>query len=266
MSEQNFLEKIKILTAERILQARKFKSIEVLKSEIEQMPEALNLVERFRRLPGPQIIAEVKRQSPSKGQIAIELDPVEVALGYQRAGATAISVLTEPHYFGGSVQDLKNIREALPYMPLLMKDFVIDRYQILQARALGADTVLLMYSLLGESELRRLYEDAKSLGMEPLVEVHDEKEFELALTLGASLIGVNNRNLKTLDVDLETSTRLLKDRHFGNIVLISESGIETAQQIRLLGQLGYRGFLMGTQLMKDKQPESTLRNLLAEAS
>ncbi|MBI3505917.1 MAG: indole-3-glycerol phosphate synthase TrpC [Proteobacteria bacterium] len=207
------------------------------------------------------VIAEVKFASPSEGEIAKGLDAVAVAKAYAASGASAISVLTEPEFFKGSVERLASIRAEVS-VPLLMKDFILDEYQLLQARAAGADAALLIVAMIGEDGLKALLPKVTALGLTPLVEVHDEAELTCALTHGARLIGVNNRNLKTLKVDLETSRRLAALARKDGVALVSESGITTREQIEELASLGYKGFLIGTHFIKSGRPGEALRELL----
>jgi indole-3-glycerol phosphate synthase len=209
------------------------------------------------------IIAEVKRASPSQGDIAPEANVIKIAQDYLNAGAKAVSILTEPDFFKGDLDFLKKTREQNPQAFLLMKDFIIDEYQIVEGLMAGADCILLIVAMLGEKKVRELQTVAKRLGLHTLVEVHDETEMTAATAMHADFIGINNRNLKTMQVDLQTSERLI-DLATGNEILISESGLETPSQIRKLKNLGFSGFLMGTTFMKTKTPALTLKNLLAD--
>ncbi len=213
----------------------------------------------------PAVIAEVKLASPSEGNIAAGADPVAVAGAYLGAGARALSVLTEPDFFKGSPAYLRAIRARYPDALLLMKDFVIDDHQLERAVVDGADAVLLIVALLGRAGTRSFLLRALGLGLTPLVEVHDRDELEIAAACGARLIGVNNRNLKTMEVTLETSLRLAPLAPEG-AVLISESGIRTAEDIARLARAGYRGFLVGTGLMKTGDPGGALTRLMASPS
>lgn len=204
------------------------------------------------------IIAEFKRRSPSKGEIRPNADPVAMATAYAAGGAAAISVLTEEDYFAGSVADLNTVREATA-LPILRKDFIFDDYQAYQSAAAGADALLLIVASLEDDALLRLRlitED--ELGMDALVEVHDEAELMRATRAGAKMIGVNNRDLKTFDVSLETSVRLAAAAP-PRALLISESGIESAGRIKMLQAVGYRGFLIGERLMRADDPEALLK-------
>ncbi len=211
------------------------------------------------RSPGASVIAEVKRRSPSKGDLAEIPDPAALAMAYAAGGAAAISVLTEERRFGGSLDDLRAVRDAVD-TPLLRKDFTVDSYQLLEARAAGADLVLLIVAALDDETLRRLHDEARELGMGVLVEVHDEAETERAVALGAELIGVNARNLKTLAVDDDTFGRLAPlvpaDR-----VLVAESGISGVADVRRFVEEGARVVLVGEALVRDGDPETAVRTM-----
>jgi indole-3-glycerol phosphate synthase len=194
------------------------------------------------------LIAEIKRASPSKGVINDRIDVSETAQIYQRGGACAISVLTEETYFKGSINDLKTAR-ATVNIPLLRKDFVVDEYQIHEAAAEGADAVLLIVAALSLQTLGRFYNVAIELGLDALIEVHSEEELDSASQIGAGLIGVNNRDLHTFEVSLETSRRLIKRREAG-VLMVAESGISTRAEIEELRSLGFDGFLVGESLMR----------------
>jgi indole-3-glycerol phosphate synthase/phosphoribosylanthranilate isomerase len=211
------------------------------------------------------IIAEVKRSSPSAGAIRADADPVRFASLYARHGAAAISVLTEPVYFSGSLADLASVCAAVS-CPALRKDFIVDAHQVCEAAAAGAEAVLLIVAALAPVEivaLRTLAED--ELGMDTLVEVHAESEMQIAIDCGAPIIGVNNRNLATLAVDLATSRALAGYAQPGR-VLVSESGLRTASDLRQLTGLGYNAFLMGERLMRASDPASELEDLIAQSS
>jgi indole-3-glycerol phosphate synthase len=206
------------------------------------------------------IIAEFKRKSPSKGVIRADVDAASLARSYEAGGAVAISVLTEEDYFSGSLDDLEEVKSSVQ-LPVLRKDFLFDEYQIYESAAAGADAILLIVASLKDtqlSDLRCLAED--ELGMDALVEVHDEHEMERALAIGAGLIGVNNRNLHTFEVSLETSLRLVTNVR-RDLTLISESGLHQAKDLAMLQAVGYRGFLIGESLMRAEDPEEALRNL-----
>jgi indole-3-glycerol phosphate synthase len=209
------------------------------------------------RAPGASVIAEVKRRSPSKGALADIPDPAILAAAYERGGAAAISVLTEERRFGGSLDDLRAVRAAVD-IPILRKDFIVEDYQVLEARAAGADLVLLIVAALDDTTLRRLHDQARELGLTVLVEVHDEVETERALRLGAELIGVNSRNLKTLAVDPETFGRL--SPLIGDAaVRVAESGITGPYDVRRFVGEGADAVLVGEALVRDGDPESAVR-------
>ncbi|WP_086280064.1 indole-3-glycerol phosphate synthase TrpC [Campylobacter devanensis] len=197
---------------------------------------------------GINIIAEVKKASPSKGVIRDDFDPVQIALEYERAGAWAISVLCEPHYFLGSIEYLGLVRRFVN-LPLLRKDFIIDRYQIAQARIYGADMILLIAKALDTKSLIELSNYANELNLTVLMEIHDEEDLEKALQTNAKLIGINHRNLKTFDMDMELSLKL-KELIPSDRVVVAESGLYSYNQILNLNQNGIRGFLIGEHFMR----------------
>ena len=212
----------------------------------------------------PIIIAEFKRRSPSVGIIRDDLTLSEIVRCYERGGAAAISVLTDEEYFGGSLADLCTAR-SVTKLPLLRKDFIIDRIQILEAAAAGADAVLLIVAALDDAslgQLRTLAED--ELGLDALVEVHSSEELTRALNAGAKIIGVNNRDLRTFRVSLNTSERLIAEAPRDKI-MISESGLHSTDSLLHLYRLGFRGFLIGEALMRAPDPEVALRDLAASA-
>ena len=210
----------------------------------------------------PAIIAEIKKASPSAGLIRKDFDFVKIAREYQESGAAALSVITEVQHFHGGLEILASLRWNNP-LPLLRKDFIIDRYQILEARHAGADALLLIAALLDPAELKNLRMEAERYGMEALVEVHNEAELDQALESGASLIGVNNRDLRTFEVSLEVSLNLARKLPKG-ILAVAESGIRTAEDLRLLTAAGYRGFLIGEQLMRAPSPGAALKELIRD--
>jgi indole-3-glycerol phosphate synthase len=207
----------------------------------------------------PAIIAEVKRASPSKGDILPGLDPATVARNYAAAGAAAISVLTDRH-FKGSLDDLRAVRAAVD-LPLLRKDFIFDPYQLYEARAAGADCVLLIAAMLKEGELRSLAALAHELNLAALIEVHDEAEFTLARKVDAELIGINNRDLHTFKTDLATTENLLRG-YDGEALIVAESGIETPADIGRLEAAGARAFLIGESLLRSGRPQAALATLV----
>ncbi len=211
----------------------------------------------------PRIVAELKSRSPSRGVIRADFDPVSCAKAYFEGGAAAISVLTDSHYFGGELATLEIVRRAVP-LPLLRKDFVVDSYQIDEARVAGADAVLLIVAGFPGSdsaaEIRRLRDRADHLGLDALVEVHDDREFDIAIECGANLIGVNNRDLGTFEVDLKISERLA-GRAPDGVVVVAESGIFTAEDVARLESAGADAFLVGEALMREPDLGLALREL-----
>jgi indole-3-glycerol phosphate synthase len=209
----------------------------------------------------PAVIAEIKKASPSKGVLTTEFDPAAIAQLYEEGGAAALSVLTDEKHFLGSLSDLESARRAVG-LPTLRKDFTIDAYHIHQAAAYGADAILLIAAILTEREMREFRELAEHYGMAALVEVHDSEELEPAVASGARLIGVNNRNLHTFEVSLETSICLAGKIPSG-IVKVAESGIHSSTDVQQLRAAGYQAFLVGEHLMKSGDPAGALRALLS---
>lgn len=206
------------------------------------------------------VIAECKRRSPSRGVLRVDYDPVAIATGYAAAGAAAISVLTEPSFFDGAIEHLVAVRAAVT-VPLLRKDFTVDPYQLYEARAAGADAILLIVAALSPAELNALGIEADSLGLATLVEVHNEAELDVALESGARLIGVNNRDLRTLTVSVAASERLMA-RIPADRVAIAESGLRSHEDLVKLSALGYKAFLVGERFMASDDPGEALRQLM----
>jgi indole-3-glycerol phosphate synthase len=213
--------------------------------------------------PRLKIIAELKRISPSAGILRADISPGEVARQYEGGGACAISVVTDESHFGGSIADLRAVRSNTN-LPILRKDFIIDVIQIYEAAIAGADAVLLIAAAVDDRLLRELREVAEDqLGLDALVEVHTSVELRRAFNAGANIIGVNNRNLQTFQVSLETSERLIAEVPREK-TMISESGLQSAESLHRLHALGFHGFLIGETLMRARDPEKALRNLIAE--
>jgi indole-3-glycerol phosphate synthase len=208
----------------------------------------------------PAIIAEIKKTSPSKGLLSDSFDPPAIARAYAKGGASALSVLTDQEFFQGSLDDLRAARDAAP-LPALRKDFTIDEFHVIEAAAAGADAILLIAAILETAEMRRFRELALSFQMDSLVEVHNEAELGRALESGAEIIGVNNRDLHTFEVSLDTSLKLAEKIPAG-LVRVSESGIGSRQDVARLAAAGYGAFLVGEHLMKSNNPEAALRGLL----
>ncbi len=209
----------------------------------------------------PAIIAEIKRASPSKGVLAADFDPSAIACAYQAGGAAALSVLTDEKHFQGNWSHLESARAAT-MLPVLRKDFTIDTYHVHEAAACGADAILLIAAILSEREMRDFRELAERYRLAALVEVHDEVELKPALASGARIVGVNNRNLRTFDVDLGVSLRLAEKIPAG-VTKVAESGIHTAADIHRLAAAGYHAFLVGEHLMKSADPAHALQALLS---
>jgi indole-3-glycerol phosphate synthase len=207
------------------------------------------------------VIAECKRRSPSRGVLRADYDAAAIARGYSAAGAAAISVLTEPTFFDGSLEDLARVREAVA-VPLLRKDFIVSEYQLAEARAAEADAVLLIAGALAPDELARLLARAHELGLDALVEVHNGEELKAALDAGAAIVGVNNRNLRTLAVDLDVSEELIARIPKG-VTAVSESGIKTPEDIARFRRLGYHAFLIGERFMTTEDSGEALRVFLS---
>lgn len=225
-----------------------------------RVPQGVAFAERLSRSRSANVIAECKRRSPSRGVLRVAYDPVVIATGYERAGAAAISVLTEPGFFDGALEHLEAVRDAVR-IPLLRKDFIVDEYQLLEARAAGADAILLIVSALKDRDLSSLANAAAELNLAVLVEVHSVEECRRAIDAGARIIGVNNRNLRTLDVDLNASrdiAGILPKTAIG----VSESGLKTSADLQSMSALGYKAFLMGERFMIEPDPGAALAELL----
>ena len=223
-----------------------------------------SMKEFVRRSDKSGIIAEFKRRSPSKGVINADAPVVQTTKGYVEAGASALSVLTDQQFFGGSNEDLSLARKNNS-CPILRKDFTIDEYQIVEAKAIGADAILLIAAVLDPAASKKLASFAHSLGLEVLLEVHDDEELLLNLNAGADLIGVNNRNLKTFVVSTEVSKKLAP-RIPGEFVKVSESGISSPETIATLRTYGYEGFLIGENFMRNSRPEISASEFIKKLS
>lgn len=256
-----FLDDIVAYKKKQVEEQKQKKSLKVLEKEARFAPLRRGFAEALRKSSwenqsGVKIIAEIKRASPSRGLIRDDLIPVDIARMYQEGGADAISVLTEDKYFKGHDAFLQQVKEAVS-CPVLRKDFIVDIYQLYQSKALGADAVLLIVAVIGR-QLREFYGLARDLDLECLVEVHDENELEVALECGAEVIGINNRDLKSLKVSLDTTERLIKMVP-NHVVKVSESGIKSVEDIRRLKSLGVDAFLIGESLMTASDIAGTLR-------
>ena len=239
----------------------------IARAELEKQAEKLRAGRRGFRAAldrkTPAIIAEIKKASPSKGVLREDFQPDALAREYEENGAAAISVLTDGPFFQGSMADLRAARQAVK-LPALRKDFTLNEYHVVEAAANGADAILLIAAILEEKQIRDLRELAGGWGVAALVEVHDERELKTALDAGADIVGVNNRNLKTFEVTLETSLRL-GDNIPAGVLKISESGIHSREDIRRLAGAGFRAFLVGEYLLKSASPGAALGALAGPA-
>lgn len=231
----------------------------LMKSRIEDSESARDFAFALSR-PGLSLIAEIKKASPSAGLIREDFDLEKIAISYEQNGAAAISVLTETKYFQGSLDHLRRVREVVS-LPLLRKDFIIDEYQVYESKVCHADAILLIAAILEQSEMVALLQLAHRLGMEALVEVHNRSELERALAAGANIIGINNRNLRTLKVDLRTSLELAPLVPPGRIV-VAESGIHSREDVVELEKLGINAILVGECLMKSKDVGAKIKELM----
>lgn len=266
----NILEEIASKRIEDVNKQKKIISLENIKEQAEKIAREeykkngkyLFSFKKAISKPGINFICEVKKASPSKGIIAEDFPYVDIAKEYETAGAAAISVLTEPHYFQGKDSYLKEIIDTVS-IPAIRKDFIVDEYQIYEAKILGASAILLICSLLEDDRLKKYLDIAHSLGLSALVETHDEEEVNRAIKIGATIVGVNNRDLKTFNVDINNSVRLRKMVP-RDIVFVSESGIKTAEDVDVLRENGTNAVLIGETLMKCEDKRSMLIKLSGE--
>jgi indole-3-glycerol phosphate synthase len=247
---------------EHIVERKQKLSLHDLKNNVQTADATHGFIRAIRTVPHPAIIAEVKKASPSVGVIRADFDAVQIAKTYEQNGAACLSVLTDEPYFQGRDEYLTAIRKSVS-IPLLRKDFMLDEYQIYESRALGADCILLIMAALSDEEAADLYRLSYNLGMDVLVEVHDEEELIRALKFKPQMIGINNRNLKTLKVDVQTSFTLSQKIPAG-ILKIAESGISEASTIADLRKAGFDGFLIGESLMKQADIGLALKKLLTQ--
>ena len=210
---------------------------------------------------GLNVIAELKKASPSRGVLRADLDPAALALQLEQAGAAALSVLTEEEFFQGTLENLRSARKAV-HVPVLRKDFILDEWQVWESRAAGADSLLLIAAVLSDATLRQLLALARELKMEPLVEVHTRNELSRGLDAGARIVGVNNRDLRTFDVRLETSLELIEAIP-DECIAVSESGVSSNEDLRRLRAAGFDAFLVGEHLIQSPDPAAALKDLLA---
>jgi len=256
----NVLERIVHSTQEELERRRRATPLARLEEALGQRPESRPFGEALAR-PGISLIAEHKRRSPSAGVIREGATVTEIAQAYERGGAAALSILTEGKHFGGSLQDLQDAIAGTE-LPVLRKDFIIDRYQLYESAAAGADAILLIVSVLDDDKLYELHREAQGLDLDVLVEVHDEPELERALDIDADIIGINNRDLSDFSVDIERTYELLSDVPAGKTV-VSESGYTTREQLEDLDRVGVDAVLIGEALMRAGDIEAACRGLAA---
>ncbi|HVG35977.1 MAG TPA: indole-3-glycerol phosphate synthase TrpC [Pyrinomonadaceae bacterium] len=260
----DFLTEIISLKRERLSQTKEQVATDELRAralDVRALAQPHAFSAAIKNRPGINIIAEIKRASPSKGLIREDVSPAWMAAQYEAGGATAISVLTEEDRFRGSLDDLREVRRAVR-LPLLRKDFIFDEFQLYEAAAAGADALLLIVASLEEEQLARLIHMTEDvLMMDALVEVHTLDELLKAERSGATLVGVNNRNLRTFEVSLDTSVELAQAAPPG-LSLVSESGLQSKDDLSRLRALGYKGFLIGETLMRAREPDLALRELI----
>jgi indole-3-glycerol phosphate synthase len=255
-----FLDKIVAQKRKELEKRQKAMPMSALEDAIAHRPAPIDLAKALKS-DGISLIAEIKRASPSKGMLNPDLDAVELAKTYARCGAKAISVLTEENYFMGSGQDLEAVKNALPHIPVLRKDFILEPYQLYESRAWGADAVLLIVAIIDDSELKELITVSHKLGMQCLVEVHDKDELKRAIKCDAQLIGINNRNLQTLEVDINVTKELRPLIPPGRLV-VSESGIKGRDDIEKLKAWGVDAVLIGEALVTAKDIPAKIKELL----
>lgn len=254
------LDKIVAHKRDEIAQAKSARPEAELRAQLKDAPPVRDFFAAL-AADGPiKLIAEVKKASPSKGVIRADFHPVEIARSYERAGASCLSVLTDEHFFQGSLEYLRQIRSAVN-LPLLRKDFILDAHQLVEARVAGADAVLLIAECLDDCNLRKLHAEALELGLTPLVEFYDEENLERALAAGATLIGVNNRDLRTFEVDLGRTVRM-REKVPLDAVFVGESGIYTRDDVLRLQAAGVDAILVGESLMREADVEAATRRLL----
>ena len=262
----DILDKIVAVKHQEVASARKRKSLEVMRADAESRVLTRDFVGALRAKVAagmPAVIAEVKKASPSKGVIRADFIPADIAQSYAEFGAACLSVLTDEQFFQGSIDCLKQARASCQ-LPVLRKDFMVDLYQIYESRACGADAILLIAACLSDAQMKEFEAAARSLDMAVLVEVHDGEELERALQLKTPLIGINNRNLKTFEVSLDT-TLTLRAKVPADRLLVTESGIHTRDDVLRMGAAGVNAFLVGEAFMRAPEPGEALQALFGTA-
>jgi len=257
---KRFLEKMAEIRQAQIYQRKAFFRPKEMEEEIAHLPPPRDFLKAIRQSSPLALIAEIKRASPSAGDILEGADVRKIASAYQAGGASAISVLTEPHFFKGTLDHIRQVKEETS-LPILQKDFILDPMQIYEGRLAGADAILLIAALLDRNLLQEFAELSQLLGLIPLVEVHEEKDLNKIGSLSFPLIGINNRNLKTLKVHPETTFRLMEKIPAG-MPVISESGIKSREDVERLQEVGVKGVLVGEVLMRSPDPAAKIKELL----
>ncbi len=258
------LDQIVAATRRRVAEAKRSANLQRLHQQADlHVPRGFRRALEVRSKSGPAIIAELKKASPSRGLIRADFNPEGLAADLETAGAAALSVLTDGEFFQGSLDNLGRA-SAVTQVPCLQKDFIVDEFQLLQARASGADAILLIAAVLSQPELLALTKQSRILGLDVLCEAHNEDELHRAVDAGSDVIGVNNRDLRTFKVNLDTALRLAKMIP-GNVISVAESGIDSGADIVRLRSAGYKAFLVGESLMKAESPGRALKDLLVEA-
>ena len=260
MNAPDVLKKIEEYKKDEVAALYSSTSIKTLREQAAELPKPRGFRDALTRAKGPALIAEVKKASPSKGLIREDFDPVAIAAAYKEGGATCLSILTDGPGFQGSNKIFKAVRAASS-LPLLRKDFMIDPIQITESAALGADCILIIMAMVDDATAQALYEEATILGLDALIETHDEEELDRALKLGGDLIGINNRDLRTFETTLDTFTQLAS-KVPEDKTLIAESGIFTRDHIKLLEAHGAKGYLVGESLMRQDNLAQATRELL----
>ena len=255
----NTLEKIILHKKKEVAERKALYPTPLLERSVNFNSQTVSLSKYLTREDKNGIIAEIKRHSPSKGYLNKYVNVERTSIGYMQAGASALSVLTDGEFFKGSSEDLKTTRK-FNFCPILRKDFIIDEYQIVESKSIGADAILLIAAVLTERQIEKFTKLAQYFGMEILLEIHDEKELEKVNGL-VNIIGVNNRNLKTLKIDIKTSFELA-ELIPSKYLKVSESGIENVDTIQKLKEAGYKGFLIGSHFMKHPRPELACKDLI----
>jgi len=258
----NILDKIIETKRREVLERKELVPTKLLETELYFSGPVVSLSSYLNRQDLVGVIAEIKRRSPSKGVIQEHISVEDISIGYMQARASALSVLTDKEYFGGSSADLKTARRC-NYAPILRKDFIVDEYQVIESKAIGADIILLIAAALTPKECRNLAQQAHSLGLEVLLEVHSKEELESHFSEEISLVGVNNRDLKTFNVSIDLSHKLIQEIPKGTVA-IAESGISKPEDLVALKKVGFKGFLIGEAFMREGEPQSACARFISK--